>query len=966
VESQEVERLHLRRLVLVGLVFLEAAAGHSTGNNGFISIFDGSTLSGWWSSDMSFWTVQDGAITGRSTKEKPAKDTSFLLWEGGELGDFELRLKFRILGGLQANSGIQFRSIFNQNATRAQGYQADIGRSPVYLGNLVDEGLERGSLANRGSKTLLTQDGSRKSNRVDSPNSLFRSFNLEGWNNCRLIVRGAHLKYFINGHLMAEVIDRDAKHSHASGRLGLQLHAVGMDEPELQVQFKDILLKRYRSLHDSAASLIEDEENTGDERGLPQFRFIPATQELTPANGYPQNKEFLHWHRSHGDATNSSFSLFNQINRNNVQQLEVAWIFHSGDGMGNIESNPIVVDGTVYAPTPGGSIVALNGETGKEIWRYRTGSSSAALRGMVYWKGKLGHTSRIFFNAGEYLFALNPKTGDPVVEFGTGGKVRTGRVSVAGAIFRDIIVVPGADKDVFGFDVETGKHLWTFHTVPNPGEYGYDTWSNPESGAACWGGMAMDEHRGIAFIATSSPHPDFAGVGHLGRNLFANSIIALNAVTGKRIWHFQEIRHDIWDLDVPAPPNLVTITRGGKKVDAVAQLTKLGNTLLLDRLTGKPIFTFRLRRAPKSDLPGEQAWPYQPDVELPEPLSPQEFKLDDVTDRSPEAHDYVMKQLANANLGWFAPPVEGRPTPLYGLHGGAEWTGGSFDPTTGFLYVNVNKLPWMITMYRDDEPSRDPHLPPAEGEKVYLQFCSTCHGQRGQGGGVAPPLLGLRNRLTDNDVVHIVANGRGIMPPVAGLGQQRRKDLLDFLFHREEPGQSEKKSSFNGYLIRLLDHEGYPGSKPPWGSLVCLNLNTGKIVWRSVLGEYQELTRQGIPKTGTPNLGGTLVTAAGLVFAAGTRDNKIRAFDKQSGKELWSHDLPWGGYAPPATYQIHDTQFVVIAATGGGFPGRGVLAGPQEMGDAYVAFSIPSKKANLPGTQLAGRIGSANRPRIHD
>lgn len=941
-----------RHLVILALACFAVSSGRSAGEPGFIPIFDGSTLNGWSSPDMSFWTVEQGAITGRSTKEKPATDTHFLLWQGGEVQDFELQLKFRILGVLAANSGIQFRSIFNAEATRAQGYQADIGRSPVYLGNLVDEGLARGNLAERGSTTVLAVNGTRKSTQVGDSAALFKSFNLDGWNDCRVIARGNHLKYIINGQVVSEVIDGDNANAHVSGTLGLQLHAVALNDPAFQVQFEHIILKKYPSATESVSGSESDEDTEDSKNGdaLREFRVEPAAEtfELTPANGYPREEAFLQWHRSHGDATNSSFSLLDQINRKSVKQLQVAWIYHSRDGKGNIECNPVIVDGVMYAPTPGGHIVALNAETGKEIWRFQAGGASPALRGLVYWEGDRHHPSRILFNAGRYLFALDPKTGKCIAEFGSGGKVETGRVSVAGAIYRNVFVVPGADKDAFGYDLFSGKHLWTFHTVPVPGEYGYETWSKSEGGADCWGGMAMDEQRGIAYIATSSPHPDFAGPGHLGRNLFANSIIAIDALTGKRIWHFQEIRHDIWDLDIPAPPNLVTITRDGKKIDAVAQLTKLGNTLLLDRLTGKPIFPFRLRRAPESKLTGERAWPYQPDVERPEPLSPQEFTLDDVTDRSSEAHRYVMQQLAHANLGWFAPPEEGRPTPLYGLQGGAEWTGGSFDPTTGFLYVNVNKQPWMTTMYRDDEGSRDPNLPPTAGEKIYGDSCSACHGGRGEGGGIAPPLLGLRHRLTDNDVIQTITNGRGVMPPITSLTNTQKKDLLDFLFHRDRPGEAEQQASFNGYLIRLLDQEGYPGCKPPWGTLVCLNLNTGKIVWKAVLGEYQELTVQGIPKTGTPNLGGTLVTAGGLVFCAGTRDNKIRAFDKDSGEELWLHDLPWGGYAPPATYQVHGVQFVVIAATGGGFPGRGMLAGPQETGDAYVAFAIRNNTANLP------------------
>ncbi|PYI79640.1 MAG: pyrrolo-quinoline quinone, partial [Verrucomicrobia bacterium] len=685
---------------------------------------------------------------------------------------------------------------------------------------------------------------------------------------------------------------------------------------------------------------------------LPEFKEIPAANpdELAPALGWPRSEAMTNWHRSHGDATSSRFSALKQINRENVSLLEVAWTYHSRDGTGNIQCNPIIVDGVMFAPTVGNHIVALSAETGIELWRFEPEmvnrglrlEDAAARRGLVYWRGERDAPERILFTAGNWIYALDPKKGKPLESFGQAGRAYFPMAGTAvGAVYMRVFVIPGFYRDVSGYDVVSGKLLWTFHTVPKPGEFGYDTWNRVADGANCWGGMALDEQRGIAFIATGSPKPNMDGTGHHGDNLFGDCVIALDALSGKRLWHFQEIRHDIWDMDIPAPPNLVTVRHDGKRVDAVAQVTKLGNTLLLDRVSGKPLFPFRLRRAPVSKLLGEETSPYQPDVQLPEPFARQVFTREDVTTLNDEAHDYVLKRIGSANFGRFQPFEEGKPTVYFGIHGGAEWTGAAFDPTSGCLYVSANELPWIVTVFRNEpEPPRDPKNPTL-GEKLYQQSCAACHGPDRVGIGMAPPLRGLRHRLKDEDVIALLKTGRGLMPVAPPMMTDEQKALLDFLFVRDglQPASTEKPSrpgySANGYP-KLLDQEGYPGCTPPWGTLSCIDLNTGKIRWKVPLGEYTELTAQGIPKTGTENFGGAIVTGGGVVFCAGTRDGKIRAFDKETGKELWEHKLPWGGYATPATYEVKGRQFLVIAATGGG-----KLAGPT--GDAYVAFALPRK-----------------------
>jgi quinoprotein glucose dehydrogenase len=690
-------------------------------------------------------------------------------------------------------------------------------------------------------------------------------------------------------------------------------------------------------------------EDATEREKLPLYQTIPAAEdsELTPANGFPKRDTYLSWTRSHGDNGGTRYSALDQINRQNVKSLQVAWTYHSKDGMDNIQCNPIVVNGRMYAPTPGKFIACVDAETGKELWRFKP-AGRPAFRGLVYWPGTGQAASRVMFCAGPYLYALDPVTGKPIDSFGEQGKTRLpgntqgdfGAATAAPATFQNIIVVPGFEKDVWGFDISTGRHLWTFHTVPQPGEFGYDTWDRPEAyGANCWGGMAMDEVRGIAFITTGSPKPNFIGVGHRGQNLFANCVIAIDARTGKRLWHFQEIRHDIWDLDIPAPPNLGTIFRDGKRVDVVTAVTKIGNTLLLDRVSGKPIYPFRLRRAPASTLRGEETWPYQPDPELPEPFSKQEYKLEDLTSRTEEAADNALTRFKSATTGFFRPCGEGKPNLYFGIDGGAEWTGACIDQETGRLYVTANHIGWIISLFRNDDPPDDPSLPPTKGRLVYEQTCAQCHATNRLGIGVAPPLRGLRQRLTDSAVLEQLKTGKNGMPAQTNLSSGDVAALLDFLMLRDRRApvaniKTERPMYNSTGYPKFYDYEGYPANKPPWGTLNCIDLNTGKLVWKKPLGEYPELTAQGEKITGTENYGGAIVTAGGLVFCSGTRDHKIRAFDKETGEELWSTKLPWVGNAPPASYAVNGKQYIVIAATG-----ANKLGTPY--GDAYVAFALP-------------------------
>jgi quinoprotein glucose dehydrogenase len=354
------------------------------------------------------------------------------------------------------------------------------------------------------------------------------------------------------------------------------------------------------------------------------------------------------------------------------------------------------------------------------------------------------------------------------------------------------------------------------------------------------------------------------------------------------------------------------------------------------------LFPFRLKRVPASTLSGEETWPYQPDPELPESFSRQVFRKDDITNLTPEAHAFVSNQLKKAKYGWFQPFAENIPTVLYGILGGGEWMGGSFDPATGWLYVSANNLPWIITVIqRPDEAAEEAALPTAirPGQQVFLQNCARCHGDHREGRGMAPPLRALNSRFNQDEVASIVQNGRNSMPPVS-LSAEQLQQVLSFLFYQYPSSISNPKSgdlsyTFDGYN-ELLDDRNYPGTKPPWGTLNAINLNTGRIVWKVPLGEYPELKAAGIAKTGTVNFGGASVTAGGLVFCAGTQDHLIRAFNKKDGSELWSYKLPYGGYAPPAIYAAGGEEYIVIAATSGG-----KLGGKR--GDTYVAFALPKQ-----------------------
>jgi quinoprotein glucose dehydrogenase len=682
---------------------------------------------------------------------------------------------------------------------------------------------------------------------------------------------------------------------------------------------------------------------------LPRYRIIPAARdaELTAATRVGP-EAFRLWGRSNGDAGNSRYSALDQINRDNVTALAPAWTYRSGATQNNnIQTNPVIVDGTLYAPATGKFLVALNAATGRERWRFhppavRVGEDyGPAHRGLTYWAGNAALAPRLFFTASGSLHALDPRTGEPVIAFGANGTVPA-RGAAAPVVFGDIVIVSDV-RSIVAYRLRDGKPLWRQWALKRDRQWTL----NPErgglndTGGNLWSGLALDEVRGLLFVASGDPHPNYWGTDRPGSNPHSNRLFAIDARDGHIIWSFQEVAHDLWDLDIPAPPNLVSLVRNGKRVDAVAQVTKLGNTLLLDRRSGKPIFPYRLRRAPASSIAGEFTAPYQPYLELPEPFTRQILAEDQLTRRSPDVKRLAQATFATANHGFFAPHALDKPTIWYGQRGGAEWSGASYDPVTGWLYVTANQIPFMLTLTRASAADQALLVDASsEGAKIFRANCSACHGETLQGGGLAPSLVGLGKRADAKQVAQIIQNGRGAMPPIAVAGTEREK-LIDFLLRRGHPATaaaSTTNSAQAGVAIGLIgkfeDADGYPATRPPWGTLNAINLNSGRIAWSVPLGEYPELTAKGIRPTGSENFGGAMATAGGLVFAAGTKDRMIRAFDKSNGRELWRYRLPFAAFAPPATYSVGGRQFIVIAATGGGKLGG-------ERGDAYVAFALP-------------------------
>jgi len=679
---------------------------------------------------------------------------------------------------------------------------------------------------------------------------------------------------------------------------------------------------------------------------------VSAVQRQTP--GAPK---YRGWGAYGGGPEQMRYSTLTQINRSNVAQLQPAWTYDSGES-GGLQTQPIVADGVLYAYTPMQKAFALRADTGEHLWTFDPHTEGRGPnRGLMYWAS--GSDRRVFAGVDQYLYALDAATGKPIETFGDKGRIdlrldlgrdpREGsvRLTSPGVVFKDLLIIggrvneglPASPGDVRAYDARTGKLRWAFHTIPHPGEFGYETWSKDSwtiNGAAnSWPGMALDEARGVVYAPTGSAAADFYGGNRIGDNLFANSLIALDASTGKRLWHFQFVRHDVWDRDLPSPPVLATLRRNGRSVDAVVQATKQGYVFVFDRTNGKPLFPIEYRKFPGSTVPGEVTADTQPMPTAPKAFSRQLLTKDMLTMRTPEAHQWAVEQFNGFTSGGaFIPFSLGKDTVIFpGYDGGAEWGGQAFDPETALFYVNANDLPWTGALAPNDAGQ--------SGRALYLQTCAACHRDDRVG---APPqipsLVDVGQRKTRQELATTIRQGGGRMPGFGYLQRASVDALVEYLVTGEDrpapaaPAAMLEKYRFTGYK-KFLDPEGYPAVAPPWGTLNAINLNTGEYAWTIPFGEYPELTAKGMKDTGTENYGGPAVTAGGLVFIGATNfDHKFRAFDKTTGKLLWEATLPFSGNGTPAIYEVNGRQFVVIAAGGGkDRPGK-------PSGGVYCAFAL--------------------------
>jgi glucose dehydrogenase len=597
-------------------------------------------------------------------------------------------------------------------------------------------------------------------------------------------------------------------------------------------------------------------------------------------------RSFNTWNQYLGGADSSQYSSLSQINKSNVKQLTVAWSYPTGDNVQYL-FNPLVVDGVVYVEAKNNSLVALDAVTGRELWAHAF-QGPVTNRGMNYWESKDRSDRRLFTTNAGFLTAIDARTGQTVMSFGDNGRtdLRTGldrgltdvppiQTNNPGRIFEDILIMPlmrsGADYsyvpgDIHAYSVRTGKLLWQFHTVPRPGEFGYDTWPKDfwtrSGGGINWNELTIDEKRGIAYIPTGTGKWDHYGADRIGQNLFANSIIALDARNGKRLWHFQTVHHDLWDYDLPAGPKLLTVKHDGKNVDVVIQPTKHGFLFVLDRVTGQPLWPIEERAVPKSDVPGERAWPTQPFPTKPPPFARQALTEKDVSPFMPEAEQAAWREkIRNArNEGLFTPPSMRGTVTIPGVGGGASWGTAAVDPSKGYLYIVSKDAPTIVTITLPGNSAAD---------------------QKGKAVPHAPPKTPV-----DGEFTHYTA------PYTQFVSQSSR----------------------------------LPSLSPPWFQLTAYDLNAGTIRWQIPYGTVPSLAAEGHGDTGVvqQQRGGPVVTASGLIIAA-TNDKKLRVYDTDNGKVIWETDLPASAEGVPAVYEAGGREYIALCVAAGNGPGAYVV-----------------------------------------
>ncbi len=701
--------------------------------------------------------------------------------------------------------------------------------------------------------------------------------------------------------------------------------------------------------------------------------------------GCQRIKTYDNWEQYRGSNENIHYSSLTAIDTNNVKQLQLAWEYHTGDAdtasHSQIQCNPIIIDGVLYGTSPRLKLFAIDAATGTAKWQFDpfdtlTGNreffNQNNCRGVTYYNAG-ENDKRIYYTAGTYLHCVDAKTGRLVESFASRGKLdlHDGLGSNAkdlfvsatspGIIFNNLIVMgtrvsespQAAPGHIRAFDVTTGKQQWIFHTIPQPGEYGYDSWEDPEAwktigGANAWGGFSLDKERGLLFACTGSANYDFYGGKRRGNNLFSDCVLALDAATGKRVWHFQHIHHDVWDRDLPSAPMLVTVNKDGKKIDAVAVATKTGFIFLFERVTGKPIYDIIEKPVPAiSDLVGERLSATQPYPVKPAPFMRQVITEKDLNTLLPDSSYQEIKKI------WVGLKTDHmyNPTSLQGtlefpgLDGGAEWGGPSFDPQTGILYINANEMAWVVKATALAAPAENENMGQA-GERLYQSNCMSCHGPAGKGSDNVPSLINIQTKYSHAAFDTLIQSGRRMMPSFKQLPQMQRQAIASFILNEiKEKPKSFKDSSYKRYdpfrlpytikgITKFLTKEGFPAITPPWGTINAIDVNTGEYVWKKPLGNDTSFHNSKI-STGTENYGGSVITAGGILFIAAAKDGKLRAFRKSNGDLLWEVKLPAAAFATPSIYQLNGKEYVVIACGGGKLK--------TTSGDSYVAYALPGK-----------------------
>ncbi|MBN9382636.1 MAG: PQQ-binding-like beta-propeller repeat protein [Chitinophagaceae bacterium] len=697
---------------------------------------------------------------------------------------------------------------------------------------------------------------------------------------------------------------------------------------------------------------------------------------------------FDKWEVAGGNSFVNKYSSLVQIDTSNVQQLQEAWTYHTQDmdtaAHSQIQCSPIVVNGVLYGTSPQLKLFALDAGTGVQKWSFspydsirgdKTGHFEINNnRGVTYWTDGRGD-ERIFYTAGAYLQAIDARTGKLVDSFGKKGKVDLHEgfgkdvhdlfvtSTSPPVVYKDIVItgtrvseaMDAAPGDIRAYDVRTGRQVWIFHTIPRPGEPGFETWEDPNAwkytgGANSWMGMAVDQQRGIAYVPVGSASMDFYGGRRKGANLYADCLLALDAATGKLLWHFQYIHHDTWDWDPSSAPVLLTVVHDSEKIDAVAQTTKTGFVFLFNRETGKPLFPIVETPVDTATrLVGEKLWPTQPIPQQPKPFVRQSFTEKDINPYlSQEEYEDVKNRLAGYHTGMFIPQSREGTVIFPGFDGGAEWGGPAADPGTGILYVNANQMAWILKMLdMDGKPKPREDLGMA-GKRLFMQHCMSCHGPDRKGSGNYPSILNINKKLDEGQLISFINTGRRMMPAFEHLKQQEKEAIASYVLelkNKQPRPYVEELSARDSFRLvpynisgyhKFLSKSGKPAISPPWGTLNAIDLNSGQLVWTTPLGEEAELKAKGYPQTGTENYGGPVVTEGGVLFIGATKDGIFRAFNKRTGKLLWETQLPAAGFATPATYMVNGRQYVVIAC-GGGKLGT-------HSGDSYVAFALPERK----------------------